>query len=179
MTTMEKIRRRFVLLLGIFLALDVGLVAYLIWPGSNPASRRAIEESLREQERQKTLQVAPLKDIDSRLAETRENIKKFYADKIPAHWSQISNELSKLAQTNGVTLSGGIQYKPEDTGLPNLRQIGIDTGVAGDYVKIAHFINAVERDKLLFVIKSISARAEPQSGSVDLTISFETFLQEI
>jgi len=177
MTTMEKIRVRFMLVLGIFLALDVGLVAYLIWPGANPTSRRIVEDSLHEQEKLKTRQVAPLKDIDARLAETRENIKKFYADKIPAHWSQISNELSKLAQANGVTL-GGVQYTPEDTGLPNVRQVGIQTGVAGDYVKIAQFINAVERDKLLFVIKSVSVRAESQGGGVALTISFETFLQE-
>lgn len=182
MTTMEKIRTRFLLLLGIFLALDVGLVAYLIWPGSGPAVLKQEEAQLREQVKTKRLQVAPLKDIDARLTETRGNIKKFYADKIPARWSQISGELSKLAQENKVNLAG-VQYKTDDTGLPNVREIGIETGVVGDYGNIARFINAVERDKLLFVIKQVTVHAQQnpqtqQGGTVELQISFETFLQE-
>ena len=184
MTTMEKVRRRFLLLLGILFALDAGLVAYLVWPGSNSAALKQEEAQLREEVKLKRQQAAPLKDIDSRLQETRENIKKFYAAKIPTHWSQISSELSKLAQENKVALSG-IQYKTDDTGLSNVKQIGIETGVVGDYGNIARFLNAVERDKLLFVINQINVRAAqqagtaPQGGTVELQINFETFLQEV
>ena len=69
-------------------------------------------------------------------------------------------------------------YKPDDTGIPNLRVIAIDTGIAGDYLKIARFINAVERDKFVFVINQINFRAGPQGGTVQLQINCETFLQE-
>jgi len=176
MTTMERVRTRFMLILGIFLAIDIGLGAYLIWPGSDRGTFATEENQLRQEKKLKTRQVEPLRGMDAKLVQTRENVKKFYADKIPAHWSQISNELSKLAHANTVTL-GGVQYKQEDTGLPNVRRIGIETSVAGDYLKIAHFINAVERDKLLFVINQVTVRAQ-QGGTVELQIFFDTFLQE-
>ena len=177
MTTMETARKKFMLLLGIFLAVDVGLIAYLIWPGSNPTTRKIEEDQLRGEERVKARVVGPLIGIDAKLVQTREDIKKFRAEKLPTRYSQISGELIKLAQANGVTL-GNVLYKPDDTGIPNLRVIGIDTGVAGDYVKIAHFINALERDKFVFVINQINFRAGPQGGTVELQINFETFLQE-
>ena len=104
MTTMEKVRRKFILLLSIFLAIDAGLIAYLIWPGSSPATSKIEEERLRQEERVKARVVGPLTEMDTKLRQTREAIKKFRAEKVPTRYSQISNELNKLAQANGVTL---------------------------------------------------------------------------
>jgi hypothetical protein len=61
--------------------------------------------------------------------------------------------------------------------LPNLERVNIETAVAGDYLKIAHFINALERDKLLFIIDQIALSAPP-GGLVQLQIKFETFMKE-
>ena len=174
MTRMQKIRTRFILFIAVLLAVDIGLVAYLIWPGRSDS--RAEERQLQQEFMVKTRQVAPLFGMDKKLGQTRDDIKAFYAERVLGHWSQISNELHRLAQENGVSLQT-IQYKPEDAGLPNLQLVVIETGIAGDYVKIAHFINALERDKILFVINQVALRAQ-QGGNVELQISFETFLKE-
>lgn len=173
MTSMVKVRNRFIVLLAIFLAVDVGLVAYLLWPR---ASNNLSEAQMRVQLIVKQKQVEPLKGIDKTLEDTRSDIKSFYAERVLGHWSQVSTELHRLAQQSGVTMQA-IQYKPEETGLPNLQRVGIETGIAGDYVKIAHFINALERDKFLFVINLVTLRAQ-QGGMVELQISFDTFLKE-
>lgn len=176
MTGLQKMRKRFTLLLAIFLAVAVALIAYLLWPAASPHARDEEERRLQQELAVKTRDVAPLSQIEDKLKDTRANIKKFYAERILSQSSQVSNEVHRLARDSGVTLQG-IHYKFDPAALPNLQKVEIDTGISGDYLKIAHFINAVERDKLLFVINQIALSA-PQGGTVQLQIKFQTFLKE-
>jgi type IV pilus assembly protein PilO len=174
MNRLPRMQAVFISLLAVFLVLDSGLIAYLVW-GGNKESRRIEEKQLQDTLRLEKLQVTPLNGIDKKLMDTRADIKKFYAERVPTLWSQISSELHKLEQENGISEKSSIRYAPEDTGLPDLQRVKIETDVAGDYVKIAHFINALERDKLLFLIQQVSVTA--QAGTVELEIKFETFLK--
>jgi type IV pilus assembly protein PilO len=169
-------RRRFTLLVAILLAFDVALITYLLWPASSASARDQEERQLQQDLAVKTRQAAPLHGIDDKLKDTRSSIKKFYAERILSQSSQISTELHRLAQENGVTMQG-VHYKVEEAGLPNLQRVSIDTGIAGDYLKIARFINALERNKLLFVINQVTLSA-PAGGVVQLQIKFQTFLKE-
>ncbi|HEY6349009.1 MAG TPA: hypothetical protein VI636_06325 [Candidatus Angelobacter sp.] len=173
MTTMREIRKRFIVVLAVLATIDAGLVTYLLWPGSNT---HAEEQQLQQQFMVTQRQVGPLKGIDKKLEDTRAAIKTFYGERVLAHWSQISNELHKLAQENGVSLQA-IKYNAGVSSLSNLQTVTIETGIAGDYLKIVRFINALERDKLLFVINVIALRGQT-GGTVELQISFETFLKE-
>jgi type IV pilus assembly protein PilO len=169
-------RTLFIILLAIFVAVDIGLLCYLFWPGSsNPKSRQAEEKQLQQNEKLVQSQVAPLRGIDKKLVDVRAAIKKFDADHVPAYQSVISSELHKLEQENGVS-EQGVHYATEDAGIPGIERLKVDTGVAGDYLKIAHFINALERDKLLFLIHQITVSGQP-AGTVELQIKFETFLK--
>lgn len=177
MSKLERTRTVFIVLIAVFLVMDVALVAYLFWPGgSNQASRNAEEQQLRQELALKTQKLAPLLGIDKKLVVTRAEIKKFYGERIFNHWSQISGELHKLEQANGISEQGFRFAPPEDTGLPDLKRVKIETGVSGEYAKIAHFINALERDKVLFVINQVSVSGQP-TGTVQLQIKFETFLK--
>jgi hypothetical protein len=53
-----------------------------------------------------------------------------------------------------------------------------DITLSGDYAKIAHFINALERDKLVFNVTQIVLNGQQGGGSVDLQIKVDTFLKE-
>jgi len=55
--------------------------------------------------------------------------------------------------------------------------VKIDTTVVGSYEAIAHFINAMERSKMLFIITQIQAGAQP-TGLIALQIKFQTFIKE-
>lgn len=176
MTGLQKMRKRFTLLVVVFLAVDAALIAYLLWPAASPHVRDEEERRLHADLGEKMRDVAPLTGIDDKLTQTRVNIKKFMAERILGQSSQISNEIHRLARENGVTLQG-IRYKFDPAALPNLQKVEIDTGISGDYLKIAHFVNAVERDKLLFVINQVTLSA-PQGGAVQLQIKFQTFLKE-
>lgn len=165
----------FIALLALVVVLDIGLIGYLVW-GGNKESRRVEEKQLQDTLRLDKMQVVPLNGIDKKLMDTRADIKKFYVDRIPVYWSQISSELHKLEQENGISEKSSVRYTSEDAGLPDLQHVKIETDVAGDYVKIAHFINALERDKLLFLITQVSVSGQA-AGNVQLQIKFETFLK--
>jgi type IV pilus assembly protein PilO len=46
----------------------------------------------------------------------------------------------------------------------------------GNYTALAHFINALERDDMFFIINSVTLGGEPQ-GSVKLTMKLQAYLK--
>jgi Tfp pilus assembly protein PilO len=182
MNNLAKMQKQFTLIMSVLGALDLLLIIYLLLPGSSPAARSAQEESLREQKNTLHSEVAPLIGIDKKLAGTRVDVKKFYEQKVPSQFSQISQHLEKLMQEAGVT-TVGIRY-PQDHNsgtekneLPDVQRISIDTTVTGEYSKVAKFINAMEQDKFVFIIDQIALTSQ-ENGVVSLQIKAETFLKE-
>lgn len=179
MVGLAQIKKRFFTILGVLAIIDVVLLGYLLWPGSSSAGRRAREEALQQQYRDLGREVAPLKDIDGKLMQTRADINSFYREEIPNRWSQISGQLETLMRESGVTAQS-VKYtteKQEKGDLPDVQRVAIDTSVSGDYSKVASFINAMERDKLIFIIRQISLSSQ-EGGTVTLAIKFDTFLKQ-
>lgn len=182
MHNLEKTRKQFTSILAALGVADLLLLVYLLLPGSSPSARAAQEESLREQKQALTSEVAPLNGIDKKLAQTRVDVKKFYEDKIPGQFSQISQHLENLMKEAGVS-TAGIRYNQDSNGssakneLPGVQRINIETTVTGEYAKVARFINAMEQDKLVFIIDQISLNSQ-EGGVVSLQVKFETFLKE-
>lgn len=182
MNDLKKTRKQFTSVLAVLGAVDLLLIIYLLLPGSSPAARSAQEESLREQVKALRSEVAPLNGIDKKLAQTRVDVKKFYEQKVPSQFSQISQHLEKLMQETGVTTTG-IRYNQdrnlstEKNELPDVERINIETTVTGEYSKVARFINALEQDKFVFIINQIALTSQ-DNGVVSLQIKGETFLKE-
>ena len=184
MNNLAKMRQRFTLILAVLGAVDLLLIIYLLLPGSSASARTALEQSLRDQEKTLSREVGPLRGIDKQLAQTRVDVKNFYQQKVPSEFSQISQHLEKLMKETGVTTASGRHYVQENRGsrnekgdLPDVQRINIDTTVTGEYAKVARFINALEQDKFVFIIDTISLTSQ-ESGVVSLQIKFETFLKE-
>jgi Tfp pilus assembly protein PilO len=181
MRNLAKIKNRFVTIVAVLGVLNLILIGYLLWPGTSPAAKLAQEDALRQQEKALSREVAPLRNIDKTLAQTRVDVKKLYEQKIPGQFSQISQHLEKLVQETGVTTQG-IHYSndktDEKTDLPDVQRINIDTTIHGDYAKVARFINALEQDKFVFVINQITLNGSEGGNLVSLQIKFETFLKQ-
>ena len=62
--------------------------------------------------------------------------------------------------------------------MPDLQRVKADITLSGDYPKIAHFINALERDKLVFDVTQITLNGQQGGGLVELQINVDTFLKE-
>jgi Tfp pilus assembly protein PilO len=182
MNNLAKTRRQFTLILAVLGAVNLLLIVYLLLPGSSASGKAAREQSLQTQVKSLGREVTPLRDIDKQLAKTRGDVQWLYAQKIPGQFSQISQHFYKLVEEAGVTAQG-IHYTEDKTGkaekhdLPDVQRIDIDTTVSGDYAKVAHFINAMEQDKFVFIIDQISLNSQ-ESGIISLQIKFQTFLKE-
>jgi Tfp pilus assembly protein PilO len=181
MQNLAKIKKRFITIVAVLGFFDLVLLAYLVWPGSGPGAKKAQEDALREEQKQLNVQVAPLRNIDKTLAQTRVDIQKLYDKKVPSQFSQISQHLEKLVQETGVSTQAthyANEKNDEKTDLPDVQRVSIDTTVTGDYAKVARFVNALEQDKFVFVINQISLSGSEGGNSVSLQIKFETFLKQ-
>lgn len=181
MRNLAKSKRQFITIVSILGGLSLVLLVYLLLPGTSTASKLAQEDNLRQQEKELTRQVAPLRDIEKTLAQTRVDVKKFYEQKVPSQFSQISQHLEKLVQEAGVkaqSIRYGQERSDQKADLPDVQRINIDTTVTGDYAKVARFINALEQDKFVFIIDQITLNGSEGGNSVSLQIKFETFLKQ-
>ncbi|MGC1976874.1 MAG: hypothetical protein WA671_09180, partial [Candidatus Sulfotelmatobacter sp.] len=130
---------------------------------------------LRTELQLKTLQVAPLKDLDKKVVTANRQIADFYKKRFPAQDSQIPIQFGKLAVANGVTIEQA-KYKVDDDEAGGLRPVELEANLAGSYVSLAKFINALERDDMFFIISSITLAGE-QKGPIKLQVKLETYLK--
>jgi type IV pilus assembly protein PilO len=57
-----------------------------------------------------------------------------------------------------------------------VRRLGIEADLAGDYMQLVRFVNALERDQLFFLVDSVVLGGE-QGGIVKLQLKLETYLK--
>ncbi|HZD94014.1 MAG TPA: hypothetical protein VE133_07150 [Candidatus Sulfotelmatobacter sp.] len=183
MRNLEKAKKQFTLIVAILGVLNLILIVYLLWPGNSASAIQARDEAMKQQEAGLTHEVAPLDGLEKKLSQTRVDVKKFYDQKVPSQFSEISQHLEKLFQETGVTAPAGIRYSPEKeekdkNDLPEVQRVSIETTVTGEYAKIARFINALEQDKFVFIINQITLSGSEGGNVVSLQIKFETFLKQ-
>jgi type IV pilus assembly protein PilO len=170
-------RRRTLQTVLILLAvLDLAAVVYLLSPLSQSRAKHQEERDRVQQQLQvRQREVAPLKNVDQKLVLARTEIADFYAHRIPGEYSAIAEELGKVSKANNVRISMA-RYGTEDAEIPGLQQVKIEAAIDGDYVNVVKFINALERDKMFFIIDSV-ALSEQQGGNVKLQVKLEAYLK--
>jgi type IV pilus assembly protein PilO len=177
MPDMNETRRRLTLLVAVLGALCVASAIVLISPigGSARTGGRRLTELQRELGT-KTRETAPLNGIDKKVDNAKLQIDSFYRDRLPGNYSSISEELGKLAAENNVHISTG-HYQNDAAEAPaGLTQVYVEAGLAGNYLQVVKFINALERDRMFFLINSVSV-GQNQAGAVQLQIRLQTFMR--
>lgn len=120
------------------------------------------------------LQTAPLRGLDQRVAESREQMQKFYAKRIPANYSLIAGRLGDLEVKSGVRLSRVLYAQGAQSG--DLTEISMDAGISGEYPQIMRFVNGLERDQTFFVVRAMALTGQ-QGGQVNLRLRVSTWLR--
>jgi Tfp pilus assembly protein PilO len=171
------IRRRFVVLAILFGAIVLAAAAFLFTPYGRSRARLEQEHArLFAVKKQKQAESGPLANIDQKLTLARQQIDAFYRDRLPEQYSAVSAELARRATESGVKL-GQVKYDSDkESPAPGVTTVHISASVNGNYVNIAKFINALERDKMLFIPASVEL-AEGQGG-VTLQLKLDTYLRE-
>jgi len=176
MPDLRQTRKKIKIALGALVGIDVIALVVLLSPlvGST-ASRKQELNQLWGELQVKTRQVEPLKNLPDKVHTASLQITNFYKKRFPSQDSEILTEFGKLAVANGVIIEGA-KYKGDEIQLGRLQPVEVEADLSGTYVSLARFINALERDDMLFVISNISLAGE-QKGPIKLQMKVETYLK--
>ena len=86
----------------------------------------------------------------------------------------MSEELGKLASDNSVHFAA-VKYDEKDAPIDGLRKVNIEISLSGDYLPEVKFINALERDKMFFLVDGVALGE--QQGNVRLQLKLETYMR--
>jgi type IV pilus assembly protein PilO len=176
MPDLRQTRKNIQTALAVLLGVDVVAAVVLFSPlvGSTESRRQELSQ-LSSELLLKTHQVEPLRNLDQKVITANRQIADFYAKRFPGQESQILTQLGKLAVADGVTIEQA-KYKVEEEVTGRLHPVEMEAELSGNYVSLARFINALERDDMFFIINSISLGGE-QKGPIKLQMKLVTFLK--
>ncbi len=145
----------------------------LDWAATNSTSTDALA-SKQIQLKALELQTAPLRGLDQRVADSREQMLAFYAKRIPVNYSSILTRVGDLEVKSGVRLSRVLYTQGPTTG--DLTEISMDAGLSGEYPQIMRFVNGLERDQTFFVVRAMALTGQ-QAGMVNLRLRVSTWMR--
>ena len=178
MPDLRQTRKNIKTALAVVLGVDVVALVVLFSPlvGSTESRRQELNQLWSELQ-MKTRQVEPLTNLPDKVRTADRQITDFYKKRFPAQDSQIATEFGKLAAANGVTIEEAkYPVDVKDEAIGRLYPVELDADLSGNYVSLAKFINALERDDMFFLISSITLAGE-QKGPIKLQMKLETYLK--
>ena len=174
MPDLKRTRNRLKIAIAALVLVDVAAVAMLATPLAG--MREARQQELRQEWLQlKTREYAPWRGLDKKLPRAKQQIEDFYQDRFPAEESAISANLGTVASQTGVRISG-VKYTVKDAPIEGLERVEIAANLSGDYLQLVRFINALERNKLFFLVDGVEL-GSAQNGIVGLQLRIQTYLR--
>jgi len=176
MPDLRKMRNRVKFTIAALALADVAAVAMLMTPLAGSADQR--QQELQQSWLQlKSRESAPWRGLDKKIPLAQRQIEDFYHDRFPAEDSSIAADLGKLASQTGVRMSAE-RYTHKDSDVEGLQRVEIEADLSGNYLQLVRFINALERNRLFFIVDSLELGSE-QNGVVKLQIKVETYLRAL
>lgn len=158
--------------LGLFCLVAVALLIFMY---VNTGRQESQFSTLRSEVRNNKDAMVPPQTVDDRVKQAREQIAHFYEDRFPDSASSIFEQMGKVANDNHVHLSQA-NYKTVATDIPGVDQVLIGANLSGDYAQVMKFINALERDKMFFIVDGVNL-GDQSGGAVRLNLSVETYMR--
>jgi type IV pilus assembly protein PilO len=177
MPVLTQTRRRFRNIAYALGAICLLAAIYLVFPlGRDKAALYAELDAKRAEATVLESQVRPLRNLPRLLARSEADITTFYSERLPGRFSRVTEEIGRLAAKNGVQLED-VKYESLDvTEVPTLQEVQVRATLSGKYANLVRFINAVERNKVFFLVHGLELGDE-QSGNVRLDLQMETYLR--
>ena len=176
MPDLRDTRKRVKIALTAMVVLDVAAVVVFFSPlvGSAETRRENLNQLWRELQ-VKTREVEPLQTLPKKIPLARKEIDQFYDQRLPSENSVIAESIGKVASETGIKIES-IKYSVKDPEAVGLRPVEIEANLAGGYLQLVRFINAIERDQTFFLVNNVTLGGE-QAGVVKLELKMETFLK--
>lgn len=176
MPDLGNTRRKLKIAIGAMIVADVIAVGVLFSPLVGSADSRQLQLNLlRAELTKKTHDVEPLRGMDEKVVQAKNQISGFYKDRFAAKDSDLANELGKLATQNGIRIQTA-HYKQEEAESSGIVPVAIEGSFSGDYLQLVRFINTLERSKVFFAVDGVDLAGET-TGPVKLEIAMHSYLR--
>lgn len=176
MADLRQSRRRLSLVLIVLFCVDLVAAAVLLSPiGSRARNAQQQLTELFAELQTKTRETAPLHGINEKVGVAQKEVNSFYNERLPGSYSSIVEQIGKVAAAHGVKATN-VRYETSDSDVPDLQRVLMDVSLSGDYLQEVKFINALERDKMFFIIDGVTLSGQ-QGGIVRLQLRLETYLK--
>jgi type IV pilus assembly protein PilO len=174
MPDLKHARDRVKIAIGALLLVDALAVAALVTPIAGMREARQ-QEMTQLWHQLKSREFAPWRGLDKKLPRAKQEIDDFYQQRFPAEESAIAADFGRVASQTGVRV-GAVKYDVKDAPVDGLQRVEIDANLSGDYLELVRFINALERNRLFFLVDGIDLGNE-QNGAVGLHLKVEAYLR--
>lgn len=178
MIDVRDVRTQLLLVVGVLLLLSLSAIALLLSPaGRSRGAREQEYERLRMEKIEKTRAAAPVQGMDKKIEAARAEETEFSRERLPGHYSTMSEQLSHIADEAGVKVST-VKYdeRMDKTTPAGFEAVGITIQVQGSYAQDMRFINAVERQKMMLLIDGVSFGGM-QGDTLTVSVHLSTFLR--
>jgi len=182
MADLSRVRRRIIYSIVALGVVDVAALIYLALPlRAGVAQPEQVQQQSEEEYRRLSHTNVPLRGIDQKLAQAQKDDAAFIDRRLPSRYSDVVAELGKLASANQISI-GSVNYASTPGDLPGMLNLEMHAALGGQYVNLVKFLNAVERDKMFFIIDSVGltgqgGKAGQPNGYVHLDVKVDTFLR--
>lgn len=176
MPDLKRSRDKLKIAIGALVLADAIAIAMLLTPlaGMRDARQQEMRQLWQEL---KSREYAPWRGLDKKIPRAKQDIDNFYAQRFPGEESAISADLGRIASQTGVRV-GAVKYGVKDAPIEGLQRVEIQANLSGDYLQLVRFINALERNKLFFMVDGVELGSE-QNGVVALQMKVETYLRSM
>lgn len=174
MPDLKRTRSKLQMAIGALVVVNLIAIAMLLTPiaGARLARQQQLDE-LRQEIKQR--EYAPWRGLDKKIPQARQQIDEFYQERFPSEESAVDADLGKIAQQTGVRISG-LKWSVKPAPIDGLQRVEIAANLSGDYLQLVRFINALERNRLFFLVNGVELGNE-KDGIVALQIKVQTYLR--
>lgn len=176
MADLSQPRRRMLATIIVLGVVDAAALIYLALPlRAGAAQPMQVQAEAEEAYRSLSKTTVPLRGIDEKLKQAQKADAAFLQNRLPGHYSDVAEELGKLAASTHIRINT-VAYKTAPAKLTDVENLQMQAGLAGPYADLVKFLNAVERDKMFFIIDGIGLAGQ-KGGEVRLDVKLETYLR--
>jgi hypothetical protein len=176
MADLSRARKRILSAIIALGAVDAAALVYLALPHRTGAAQPSeVQRRAEDEYHQLSRTTVPLRGIDQKLTQAQKDDAAFMKNRLPGRYSDVVEELGKLANESHIAI-GGISYATVPGKLSGIEDLEMHAALSGQYVNLVKFMNAVERDKMFFIIGGIGLKGE-KAGEVQLDMRLDTYLR--
>ena len=182
MADLSRARKSIMSAMIVLGVIDAAALVYLALPLRSGTEQPAqVQQQVEEQYRQLTRTTVPLRGIDQKLHQAQKDDAAFIQNRLPARYSDVVAEMGRLANANHIRITS-VAYKTDPGKIEGIENLEIHAGLAGQYLNVVRFMNAVERDKMFFIIDSVGLTGErsetgPRTSDIRLDMKLDTYLR--